>query len=1104
MSLDRNHQVSRLVLKADAPLAFQVELKDPSTVVLHLPGSRIGASLPKTDADPLVASLAQEPDGAGVALVVRTRAPGVTVLPLYEARSRRLTLELGGNPVLQEQVPAEPKTGKAAAEGGKPPASDAAPGPESRAPAPPKPQGPPPVVTGVRVGSHQQFSRLVLDGDAAMSARVEPDGAKLVLRLARGRLRPNAHIDRGDGRITGLKVLSTGPLALELSLARPLAGQKLFTLNQATQVVLDVRLLPPGAKPKTPPPAARPEAQHEVGSNKPAPGPAGVSQPPSAPAQAKADQAGQEQPPATRPAEAAAAAPKAAAQVRPAPEPRHQPRQVAAAYTDRRRPQQASGALPPPGPAPAAQASPGEAGGERLPAPTARAAAELPFAVPAAVHRRNRALATGGMPPVAPPPALARPRTAPYLSTPATPPPSTEAVIARIKKYRQQPGRPGAAPGRAGPPVRPPQGALLGKAARLDQKVRALFERAKLALDQRQYAQALSGFERLLKQYPKHPLAGEATFRAADAYFYLHQRDLWRFYEEVQYRYQQAIDLYPDSDQVPWGFLMLGKAAALAGEPYKAIGYFQLVIEDYPKSEYVPLAMVNRGRAWLAEEKWNLALEEFRDVARKFPQSRFRKDADWGQAQALFGMARYQRASLLLKDMDRRYPELRLTEPELLYYIGEAEFQLKRYSAARRYFLWALNIMPGMADADIILTRVGDTYQFEKSYAAAKDVYRQVIKLFPETDGALVAQIRLAESPQKDEQHAWDIFQVKATTDALKVYREIREKYPDRQVAQLAQLKLAVYYYKTKKYPQALGTLEKLIRTHPRTPFAAEARYTMNLAAMGLLSQLRAENKPLALMDAYLRNRALITRPNSNQVLTLLAWAYERTGLNGRAAKLYQVLVERALGDPVYSLDLARNLMVERRYDGVVDALDKDVLAGLKPEQRVEAQSLLGRALSAMGLHKKAVSVLQPLLAEHPKPPGSARAYLALGHSLAKKGQISPALKALDQADAMFDPGQKLERYLAAMEAGFAAAAGGMPARSTGYFKKAVGLASDAATRAQAMYELARGLGAAGKPGPAVDTYKKLAALKVAPWSGMAERHLADIQLAPRLAQVGK
>lgn len=1201
-SLVPNHQSSRLVLSANGPLEYQVELADPQTVVLHFLNTRLEAPLPDAAGDPLVAGITMRPEGGGLALTVRTRMPGVTVLPLYEAQARRLTLELGGPPSLEEKVappkaapkPAGPKqtqpmppapqpvqkqapapmpgpSALAQAKKIEPPAPAATPAPaqpvqkvEAKpvqpAPAPtsppvqakPKePQGPPPLVLRVRLGTHAEYTRLVLDADASLTGLLYSQGQEAVLSLERGKSAPSLNLPKGDERVTDMQIVQADPLKLRLALARPLARHQVYRSGQGDKLVLDMRLITPQAwakqkaaqKPENP---AQEKAQAKaeakaidkaelskvespqklkVTPEMPVLEPNQVAQPLPSPATDGETIAERGEGLGEAPAQKNAPAPDPSAPPTPAP--------VRASLGP-------DAPQAPPEPELAAR-PPKQAKPERFP--------EIPMAS-MAEPGEEITLARGKIPPVPPPPIMARPRGE-IKSSPDTPPPaSTKQVIGKVVQAQAQAeaqraargampqpppetkatvptqpetaapaqpaeakaqmpqdpqtaGAPGVAPMPASPDERLPQTALLGAKRQEDFDARALFRRAKLDLDSRRYAEALNGFQQYLLNYPKHSMVGEATYRLADAFFYLYEREMITHYMQAMENYQKAIDLYPDSDQVPWAMLQMGRVAMLSGEAFKAQGYFQIVIEDYPKSQYVPLAMVNQGRAYVADGKWAAALDQFRDVAEKFPDSRFRKDADWGQAQALFGMARYERASLLLQDMDRRFPKLRLTEPELLYYIGEAEFQLKRYPEARRYFLWALNIMPNIRDNDIILTRVGDSYQFEGAYKAAKAIYNQVVKLFPDTDGGLVARIRLAESPGKDKDHPWDIFQVAATTDALKTYNEILQKYPTRPVAELAQLKLGVYYYKKGDYPKALAILEQLLQKNPRSSFRPEVEYTLDLTTVGYLENLRKENKPLALMDAYLRNRASLRRPNSNKMLEILAWAYEHTGLNMRSAKLYQVLISRGLNRPDYHVALARNLMIGRDYEGVLTALPARIVTKLEKEAAVEGRSLRGRALAAVGKCKEAEPLLRHILEQRFEYPWVALDYAALGRCLIKLDKVAVGLEALDEATQRFEPGDRLEKYLVAMEAGAAARRIAQTERALKYFHNAESLAGDDNSRAQAIYEQAASLRLLKRNAEVAKAYQRLVKLKAQPWTGMAMRHLEDMKLAPRLNTVG-
>lgn len=1125
--LAREGQATRLIFNADAPLDYQVELSDPQTVVLHLPGVSQAPVMPaELKNDPLIRWVEVQPTSKGLDLVIHTKGPGLTVLPFYEAANRRLTLELGGPPSQQVSVPAPapaaapakaapppaPPTPPAAAApavpatasapgpkargliaapaagpapepvlptapGGKPlpappaaritvplqagpeeppppapvrpsapllkpappplaasPASSApaaaslargaippqtppAPGPAAsfsaampapETPAPPKPTpapakpvapspskpvapapapqsapaplappagaaapapaaartGPLPRVLKVRLGSHQDYSRLVLEADAPLSANLEAQGQQAVLRLGRGELAPRVELPRADARVREMALVAKAPLALGLTLNRPLARHHLFYLDGGRKLVLDLVLAAPGA---------------------PAPAQAQPVQPPLA----------------------------------------------------------ADPRLQKPGAHPAVP-----------PAPPAKVAQPMPAS-------ERQAL----------------------VKEPAPPPGQPETITQRL-----------------------PQAGKLGPEGQADAQARALFAMGKEALDARRLAEAGTIFQRFLATYPHHELAADATYRLADALFYLREKHIVGYYDQVMAYYQRALDLYPDSPLAPWALFMMGKASQLFDQPFKALGYFDLVAKDYPHSELLPMVLVNRGQSYLAEQNYNQALNDFKEVAQRFPDSPSRKEADWGQAQALFGMGAWAKAGEVLKDMQKRYPKLPQEEPESLYYIGESLFQQRDYPGARSYYLWAYNIKPDIRDNDIILARVGDTYKFEGELKTAQEIYKQVVNLYPDSDGALVSRIRLAESPAKDEKNPWDIFQVRATTDAKDTYEEIAKEHPDRPVGELARLKLGVYYYKTGDFAKSLGVLDKLLQDHPKSSFKVEMEYTLNLAAMGLLQQLKEQNKPMDLLNAFLRYRPFITRPGSNDVLLLLCWAYEHTGLNDRAARTYRVLIGRGLKEPALKVALARNLTIERDWPGVSEALGGLNTKGLTPAERLEAMSLLGRALNKQGYHQQAEQVLSLLVKSDPqKTAVRAADYQALGHSLAQLGRLGQALEAFDQADKLYAPQTAPEaltrRYLLNLEAGLTARQAGLNDAALGYLQQAQKLAQNDGDRAQALYEIAQTYGQAGRQQNLEEAMNALAKLKVEPWSSMAERHLADLSMAARITQ---
>lgn len=1108
MGISRNQSVTQLWMDSNAALKYQVELSDPQTVVVHLTGVHLGAPVPKPQADdPTVAGLEVRTEPGGLALVVRTKAPGVTVLPFYEAATRRLTLELGGAPSMAVELktppapapqaakpeptpakkPVVPAPAKPLAVEPKPapttvaaPAAPSAPAAKPTPPTtlaakqpapgpakPPKPSGPAPTIKSVRLGTHSEYTRLVLEGDGVLDGTFKWKGDRALLSLKRGKLAKGASLAARDKRVKRLRPKASDPLAIRISLASPVIWHRMFRLNGGRKLVLDLMLS-----------ASAPKAPKQTASAQVA--------------TAKAASPATAAPKATQ-----AAAPTTTATTRAA-SPTTTPTTLAVVSVP---PTTLAIVRPAPTIAPTTTATLAAVTTTR---PT------MSISSPARRTPGKPYMASGVIPPVGPPEPLARVRgrsgdmvhgtIGPLQGTP----PTTAQVMDRVVRAQQQ-GQ-GVVRGSMPPPEdrRPPQAVKLGPDAKQSRVAENIFKRSGAALERRKYKTALMGFSYLLDNYPGHSQAGEAYFRRADAFYHLHQRDMLEHFDQVMKFYQQAITNSPDSNQVPWALLMMGKASMLNEEPFRAMGYFKLVADDYPKSEYLPLALDNMARAHLRQSKPVEALSLFREVIKKYPDSRYRNDAEWGTVQALFALGRYKRAAGVLQEMLARKPDAYLDNPELLYYLGEAEFQQRNYAEARRYYLWALNIRPDMADADIMLTRVGDTYAFDKKPKAAREIYHQVMDAFPGQDGALVAQMRLAEEPQKPQPgQPGDTFGVRPTSRAKNAYLEIIDEYPERQVAQLAAVKLGVWYYKMGRFEQSLETLATLLREHSTTVYTNQVRYTQGLSVRGLLKGLRKRNKPLELMDAFLRHRSLITKPNSNEVLDILAWAYDRAGLTTRAAKLYRVLVSRDLGRPEYNLALARNLMAARDYNGVVGTLSGPTPAKLTGAGREKAASLKGRALVHLGKYAEAIKLLEPLAK---KSKAAAEDYEAYGTALGRLGKHAQALAALDKALKLMTAGKAsaLARYLVTMQVGSTAKKAGRLKRAVTAFEQAAKLAAKGQDKAAALYELAQVLRKQGQHEQVAKTFKQLKEMGVSPWSQMAERHLADMALAPRLAAVGK
>lgn len=94
---------------------------------------------------------------------------------------------------------------------------------------------------------------------------------------------------------------------------------------------------------------------------------------------------------------------------------------------------------------------------------------------------------------------------------------------------------------------------------------------------------ARAGFQQFLREYPRHPLAG-------DAWFFLGESWEASDSDSAAVAYDQVVEQFPDSRRAPTALYRLGLLAERAGDRRAAEVYYSRVIAGYPRSEEARLA----------------------------------------------------------------------------------------------------------------------------------------------------------------------------------------------------------------------------------------------------------------------------------------------------------------------------------------------------------------------------------------------------------------------------------------------------------------------------------------------------------------------------------
>ena len=381
---------------------------------------------------------------------------------------------------------------------------------------------------------------------------------------------------------------------------------------------------------------------------------------------------------------------------------------------------------------------------------------------------------------------------------------------------------------------------------------KAIFEKGIEYFNQARYEEALQQFEDAEALSPDSSIGERALFYQADSLFKLYKQTGFPTFERVEEAYQKAVGAFPESPEVSRALLRMGVVNYEIGNADKARGYINLLLKDYPKAEETVEAKVYLARLFLDENKPQQGIRLLREVISGDPDSPHVKTALWYLGRVLFEVGRYVEAFQRFTALNNGWPEFYIQEPMLNYYLGETAFRLDKLDEARDYLFRVANISPEISNLDLILTRIGETFRLQKNYKKAAVLYTEAQRRFPDSDGALIARIRLAENRNEEQGKAPKLDKVlgiELSPSASKAYQAIMDKYPERPVAQLAMLKLGALHYQNKDYEKAFRILKELLVKHPGTEFYRDAAFALRQSFDQRMKQLAEKRETFRLIS---------------------------------------------------------------------------------------------------------------------------------------------------------------------------------------------------------------------------------------------------------------
>ena len=370
-------------------------------------------------------------------------------------------------------------------------------------------------------------------------------------------------------------------------------------------------------------------------------------------------------------------------------------------------------------------------------------------------------------------------------------------------------------------------------------------------LAQSKFADGLVTVEKLLKQADLSLEEREqALHLRAELLFNEHKDALEEHFQTIIEANNQAFNFNQSSLRNADVLLRIGYMHLKAGNLPEAEAQFNILRKLFPEHENVPLTYYYWGEHFYNAGDLARAADEFQFILQKFPNSRFAKDASLGLARAYYQLGYYQEAFDIVDYIERRWPRFYLDYPPFLNMVGDAAFRLNKLdNALSNYWLYA-NLEPMGTETDIVLTRIGDIYTTMRQQNAATAVYREAAARFPDRDGGLIAQMRLAEAAIYDEPTILGMFAVFDRPFDISpkvIYNRIITDHAESPVVPLAMLKLAMWHLWQKDYLMALDITTEFINKFPEHTLAEKAK-EVALEAYAVLSTQNAQEGRYDLM----------------------------------------------------------------------------------------------------------------------------------------------------------------------------------------------------------------------------------------------------------------
>ena len=522
----------------------------------------------------------------------------------------------------------------------------------------------------------------------------------------------------------------------------------------------------------------------------------------------------------------------------------------------------------------------------------------------------------------------------------------------------------------------------------------------------------IENLSHLIKTYPEGRYTERAYFLLAKSYEQLYSKPISTHFAEIKRYYEDVINRFPTSIYVPDALLTIGNLCLKIENYYEALAYYNLVIKKYENSTEAVRALMQKVKLFILKKKRKEALSILEYVVCRYPGSPEETEAKIEMSKLLYEMNSFRKSINILSGLLITDPENIYQRPEISKYLGYSYYQLGDNVKARENLFSFYNIWPDKKTSHLILVKIADTYRDEGLIKDAVKFYQLVIERHPETEGALISLIRLAE---QQEEGALEIERGIASQVTIigkevglprQIYTDVLDyilkKDKENPLAQLALLKLALIHQKEKDYDKSLKALKELLEKYPRTSLKKECKHALNKTLGAILKEEMKAERYKNIINIYQRERNLFSMINSPDPFLIIARSSTRLKLHDMATEMF-IRADSLLSDNEKPPDLlffvSRDLFKKEKIKNALERLNL-LINNYPTEKNIPyAYQLKGRILLKQKKYPQAVEMFSSALRYHLKRCERAKVLIEKASALMECNLHEKALKATMDAD---------------------------------------------------------------------------------------------------------